>query len=203
MSEPKQNSYMTVDDYLRREESGTVRYEFAHGRIFSMTGSSDAHNIISGNLFAKIHAHLEGSGCKAYTNNMKVRIEAADAFYYPDIMVTCETVDPKSVFKRSPRLIIEVLSPSTNQIDRREKLVAYQQIDSLKEYAIVHQSRKLIELHRREAILEWTLSLIQADDVLCFQSMPNGPFEIPLSVIYGGLDFPTRVQEDAEEYELA
>jgi len=121
VAERKQIRCMATDEYLEFEEQAAVRHEYVRGQIFAMTGSAEAHNVISGNLFAALHNFLQGTGCRVFQNDMKVRVEAADCFYYPDIMVTCEPYEAKSVFKNSPRLIIEVLSPSTKHIDRREK----------------------------------------------------------------------------------
>jgi Uma2 family endonuclease len=133
---------------------------------------------------------------------MKVRVEVADCFYYPDIMVTCEPFQPKSVHKASPVLIIEVLSPSTKQIDRREKLVAYQQLTSLREYVIVHQNRPLIELHRKELNGNWTVSTLRMPDQLSFQSLPDEPLEVPVRDIYEDFNFSSIVEESEEDYEL-
>jgi len=134
---------------------------------------------------------------------MKVRVEVSDCFYYPDLMVTCEPFEAKSVYKASPVLIVEVLSPSTRQIDRREKLVAYQLLSSLQEYAIVHQSKPLVELYRKQEDGKWTVSMLRTFDALQLESLPNKSFDVPVREIYEDLDLSSLVEESAEDYELA
>jgi Uma2 family endonuclease len=203
MSEPKTNTDMTVDDYLKFEERSTSRHEYVYGQVFAMTGATEAHNVICTNLIALFHAHVRGSGCRAFVAEMKLRVETVDAFYYPDIMVTCEPLDPNSLFKTAPRLIVEVLSPSTRHIDRREKLIAYRQLETLREYAIVHQNKYLVEFHQKQDDGKWTTGLLQASDDVIFRSLPNGPLQISLAAIYEGLVISPRVGEEIEEYELA
>lgn len=91
-----------------------------------MAGGSDAHVTIAGNLFALLRNHVRGTGCLAYTSDMKVRIEAANCFYYPDVMVTCEQRDRTADdFKRYPCLVVEVLSPTTETFNRGGKFADY------------------------------------------------------------------------------
>lgn len=194
--------YVTEEEYLRTEASASVRHEYVDGNVFAMTGSTDAHNIICGNIFSLIHGFLHGSQCRAYINDMKVRIQAVRSFYYPDIMVSCEPFEPKSVFKISPVLLIEVLSPSTASIDRREKLAAYQKISSLKEYVIVYQDRQRVELYRREAD-GWELMILSSGEELLLEALPQGPLHLPFTTIYDGYDPPRRVKEPEISYVTA
>ncbi|MDZ4835150.1 MAG: Uma2 family endonuclease [Candidatus Melainabacteria bacterium] len=204
MAEPDKTSRLSAEDYLELEgRESSVRHEYVRGKIFAMTGATDAHNIICGNLFVALHAFIRGSGCFVYINDMKVRIEVADSFYYPDIMVTCESFNAKSVFKQSPRLIVEVLSPSTKQIDRREKLVAYQQLSSLMQYVVVYQNRMLIEVNQRNPEGEFELTRLTGSDVLRLKALPENTLSIAVSTSYEGLELPPFVEESEEEYELA
>ncbi|HEY9791161.1 MAG TPA: Uma2 family endonuclease [Candidatus Obscuribacterales bacterium] len=156
---PSTTARMTPDEYLASESHGNGRHEYVGGYIFAMTGASDAHNVIAGNLFALLHAHLRGTtGCRAYINEMKAKIEATESFYYPDVMVTCEPFEAKSLFKKSPCLIIEVSSPSTKHIDRREKLVAYHQLESLREYLIVNRDKTKVEYFRKTDDSKWIVT---------------------------------------------
>lgn len=202
MSESSAVPYMTVDEYLNFEEGSKVRHEYVEGQIFAMSGSTEAHNLICVNLLTAVHAHLEGTGCRAFTNDMKVHVKAANSFYYPDIMITCEPFVAKAVSKSAPILIAEVLSPSTKQIDRREKLVAYRKIDSLMEYLLVHQTEMLIEMHRKDANGLWRVSEVRGSDELCLESLPGSIFRIPVPKIYSGLELPHLVEEEEDEYEL-
>jgi Uma2 family endonuclease len=194
--------YMTVEEYLEAEERATIRHEYVDGQVFAMSGATDAHNLIAGNLYALMHGHLRGSGCRAYINDMKVQIQSRKSFYYPDIMVTCEPFSAKSVFKDAPTLLIEVLSPSTRQIDRREKLVAYKQIDTLKEYLVVYQDRRRVEVYRRDRNGHWELTVASGKEELLLQSLPTGPLALSLDIIYDGFDLPTIVGESGFSYDV-
>ncbi|MBX9696154.1 MAG: Uma2 family endonuclease, partial [Cyanobacteria bacterium] len=174
---------MTAQEYLEFEETASIRHEYVHGKVFSMTGATEAHNLICGNLFALLHAYLSGTGCRVFMVDMKVRVEAADCFYYPDIMVTCEPFDGKSVYKSLPRLIIEVLSPSTRQIDRREKLVAYQQISTLRQYVLVHQNNQRVEVHRMKADDQWEFFILGKDDQLVLEALHDSSLTLPVSAV--------------------
>src|SRR5262249_2228183 len=110
-----------------------VRPEFVAGQLFAMAGASEEHNLIAGNVFAALRAHLRGKECVLFTFDMKVRVylSAADLFYSPDVMVTCDQRDNDRYFKRFPQVLVEVLSPETERTDRREKFVSHTQIESL------------------------------------------------------------------------
>lgn len=195
--------YMTIDDYLKFEECAQVRHEYVRGQLFAMSGSTEAHNVICGNLYAALHNYLRGTGCRVFQNDMKVRVEAADSFYYPDIMVTCEPFHAKSVFKNSPSLVVEVLSPSTKHIDQREKLVAYRQLSSLRQYVLVHQNKVLIESYNRISDSQWELSRLSKTDELRLQALPDKLLCVPVTAVYDGITLPSFVEESEEEYELA
>ncbi len=194
--------HMTEDEYLAFEESATVRHEYVAGHVFAMTGSTDAHNHVCGNIFASIHARLKDGPCHVYSNDMKVRIAAANSFYYPDIMVSCESFQPKSVFKEQPVLVLEILSPSTKQIDLREKLVAYQKIDTLREYIIVHQDRQQIDVYRRTNSNKWQFESLGREQTLQLHSLPGDVFSLTFDDIYGEHNPPSIVKEDEENYDF-
>ena len=135
MSALSQQPYLTPDQYLQIEETGNIKHEYIDGQSYAMAGASDAHVTIAGNLFALLRGHVRGSDCRVYISDMKARIEALNRFYYPDVMVSCDSRDLATPnYKRFPTLIIEVLSDSTEAFDRGDKFIDYQQIDSLREY---------------------------------------------------------------------
>lgn len=191
---------ISEQEFLRLESESSIKHEFVQGHVFAMSGATAAHNVIAGNLFAALHSALRGSPCRAYMSDMKVRIAAAHSYYYPDLMVTCETFDRKSVFMSNPVLLVEVLSPGTAQIDRREKLIAYQKIESLVEYVLLHQDRQRFEMYRRGDDGDWLILTGESDDDLIFASVGSGELTIPMSSIYEGCVPPHRVKEQDEEY---
>lgn len=192
---------MTEEEYLREEERATVRHEYVDGYVFAMTGSTEAHNVICGNIFSFLHGLMIGGPCRAFMNDMKVHAKLSRSYYYPDIMVTCEPFDPNSVFKSTPVLLVEILSPSTSAIDRREKLIAYRKIESLKEYLIVHQDQQKVEIHRRADNSIWETFVLTASDDLVIESLPERKVLLPFSVIYQGYNPPMRVKEIEEYYD--
>jgi Uma2 family endonuclease len=167
-------SYLTVEEYLKSEESREFRHEYLGGQIFAMTGASVEHNLIAGNIYTLLRSHLRGSSCRSFMSDMKVKLKAqnADIFYYPDLVVTCDPQDNERYFKTCPCLIIEVLSPSTEAIDRREKLLNYQTLDSLQEYVLVSQDEIKVEIYRQDSQSNWSVqTLNNSDDEVRLESV--------------------------------
>ena len=189
MALPAKKLTVTVDEYLKSEKLSPVRREFVDGQLFSMAGASESHNIIAGNLFALLRSHLQGTGCRAFISDVKVRVDASNTFYYPDVMISCEPFDARSVFKKAPILIAEVLSPSTVTIDRREKLVAYKQMKSLKEYIVISQESQLVEVYFRDSADAWELREYQPPDEIVVTSMPAKVVRLAFGEIYEGVVF--------------
>lgn len=189
MSLPKRVPYISVEEYLAGEEVRAVRHEYVAGQVFVMAGATEAHNLIAGNVYALLRARLRGSGCWAFIENLKLRVEAADTFYYPNVFVTCGPLDGKSVFKEHAQLIVEVLSTSTESIDRREKLLNYRLLDSLQEYVLIAQNRRHVEVHRRDEQGQWYLDIIAPDGELRLESLPNGPLTLTMDEIYEDVIF--------------
>ncbi|MBS1225588.1 MAG: hypothetical protein H6R24_2266, partial [Proteobacteria bacterium] len=150
MSQPAQSLAFTYDDYLEWEQRQPERHEYVRGEVFAMAGTTDRHNEISGNFYTLLRQHLRGAPCRAYMADVKVRVEAADCGFYPDVQVTCAESDRTDrLVKRSPVLVVEVLSDSTASYDLGDKFAACQQLDSLREYVLVDQDRVRVQIYRR------------------------------------------------------
>jgi Uma2 family endonuclease len=188
MSNLDRNLYMTVDEYLASEELASVRHEYVDGQVFAMTGATRRHNIIAGNIHSLLRAHIKGGPCRVYISDVKVRVETANCFYYPDVMVSCDRFDAKSVFTGNPTLLVEVLSPSTSSIDRREKLTAYKLIASLKEYVIVHQKTKRVQIYRKDSSELWHVSDVTAGEDFIITSIPGSTLTVNIDEIYADVD---------------
>jgi len=161
----------TADKYLQGEKLTTEKHEFVNGSIYAMGGASDKHGLIAGNLFASIHARLPDV-CEVFISDMKLHTSKVgdECFYYPDILVTCDATDNDPYFREKPVLIIEVLSSSTERIDRTEKRERYQAIFELQEYVLVAQDTPRVEVYRRnqawqgeEFSIEQSFSLASVD----------------------------------------
>jgi Uma2 family endonuclease len=141
----------TAEDYLSAEEGGGTRHEYVDGEIYAMAGAGEAHNLIALNVAAGLRSLVRGGPCRVFIADMKLRVAQWNAFYYPDVMVVCNPADNHSHFKEQPGTVIEVMSPTTESIDRREKLLAYRTLPSLREYVLIAQDRRHIEVYRKDA----------------------------------------------------
>ena len=155
MNLPAQSFTIDVDDYLHGEQESPIRHEYIAGQVYAMAGADEAHNRIAGNLFFHLRAATRGTTCAVFISDMKVRVAAHEAFYYRDVLLTCDPTDRESLYKGAPCLIAEVLSPYTEMTDRREKLLAYRTLPSLRYYLLVAQDRRLVEVYRREGDCGW------------------------------------------------
>lgn len=150
---------MTPEEYFTGEEISPIRREYIRGEVYPMSGSTPAHNMIALNLATILRKQVRGTECHAFVQDIKVRIEAVDVFYYPDLTVTCDPRDSELTdsFIRYPCLIMEVLSPSTEAFDRGDKFADYRHIDTLQEYVIVSSNRPGVDCFRRNKSRRWEL----------------------------------------------
>lgn len=185
MAEPTASrDSLTVEEYMKLEESATVRHEYVAGEIHAMTGATRRHNRIAGNIYATLLGAARGSDCRVYVETVKLRA-AEDTIYYPDVMVACGPEGNDPVVEDDPCLVVEVASPSTETTDRREKLAAYKRMPGLRAYLIVAQDRRWVEIHVRSEDNLW-----QRGDLV-----DEGRFSVPcpetsltLTEIYEGLE---------------
>ena len=148
----------TAAEFLNWEETQPEKHEFFAGEVFAMTEARQDHVVVSGNIYAGLKQRLRGTACRAYIADLKLHIESMDAFFYPDVMVSCHAGDLKNQpFISHPSLVIEVLSDSTAAYDRGDKFAAYRQLESLQEYVIVDIDSRRLECFRRTNDNEWLL----------------------------------------------
>ncbi len=183
MSNPARDGTVSIEEYLDTESHSLVRHEYVDGQLFGMSGSSAAHNLIALNLYVLLRSHTKGAGCAVFVSDMKVKIDATNSFYYPDVLVTCDRPEPTARFVSSPLLIIEVLSSSSSEIDARQKLPSYRHIDSLREYVIVDQDKKMAEVYLR-GDSGWSMQMVNSGEDLVLESLPSGHFRARLDTIY-------------------
>ncbi|MEA5420711.1 Uma2 family endonuclease [Spirulina sp. CCNP1310] len=144
-------SKLTPEEYLAAEEQSPVKHEYIDGEVYAMAGTTDNHNTIALNLATLIHNHFKGTDCRVYFSDVKAKIAAKNRFYYPDLLVTCDVRDREtSTYKSFPKLIIEVLSDSTEKFDRGDKFNDYQALASLEEYVLVSSQHQRVEIFRRK-----------------------------------------------------
>jgi Uma2 family endonuclease len=158
---------ISPEEYLEGEPHAKTRHEYIEGKVYAMAGASDAHTAIAGNGFALLKLHLRGSGCRSYISDMKVSVNNNSAYFYPDVMISCEPSDqlPECNYvKHSPKLIIEVLSSSTENSDRGRKFILYRQIMSLEEYILIDPREYYLEQYIRRDNNEWILQSYTGKD---------------------------------------
>lgn len=129
---------MSPEDYLTGEETSRVKNDYVAGEVFAIPGAGEAHVTVAGNLFILLRNHVRGGPCRVYISDMKVRVEKADAYYSPDVFITCDPADGReNLFKCNPTLVVEVLSEFTAAFDQGAKFAHYRQLESLQEYVLI------------------------------------------------------------------
>ncbi len=187
------HEHLNEADYLAQEDRAQVRHEYVDGQVYAMWGASIRHNRIAGNLYLLWRQH---SHCRVTIADVKLR--ARKAYYYPDVMLSCAAQTDESV-EPEPCLIAEVLSPTTEVIDRGAKLRAYQQIASLQAYVLVSQDERLIEIYRRAGAL-WTYEAISDERSI---ALPCVTRALTLDEVFAGIAFdPPAVREPDAGYEV-
>jgi Uma2 family endonuclease len=185
MQAPRTLASLSVEEYLAGELDSRDRHEYLGGAVYAMAGASEDHNSICLNLAFALRTHLRGQPCKVNMADVKLRlaISEEDVFYYPDVMVACDSRDTDPYFKRFPKVLIEVLSPQTEQTDRREKFLSYIQIPTLEEYVLVAQDRMEVTVFRRAN--KWQPQIMgRPEDLLRVNSLT---FTLPLNLVYEGV----------------
>jgi Uma2 family endonuclease len=173
------------DRYLHGEELALFRRELLYGTAHLRVENTANHNRIVGNLASRCN-EANHKNLRTFAIDMKLRLDSGNAFYYPDVMLVCESSDNEAYFKTSPCMIAEVLSRSTELTDRREKWAAYQKLQSLREYVLLAQDRACIEVYQRVNLRQWGMTVLGIDDTLV---LTCGDISVPVRDLYRGVDF--------------
>lgn len=184
--------FITAEEYLEGEKLAAVKHEYVDGQVYAMSGASDRHNQISGDIYSRLKEHLRDGPCRTYLLDLKVQVKTAESerFYYPDVFVTCDPGDTDSHVKRHPKLVIEVLSPSTWQNDCINKLEAYQRVPAVEEIVLIAQEWPEITVFRRSD--GWKPHAHSLPESLVrFESVG---YEAPLASFYESAPFPPDVK---------
>ncbi len=178
-------NYITPEEYLDIERQSQIRHEYWHGLVYAMAGGTDNHDRLALNLLSLINLHLGNSDCRFHSGNVKVNYQN-EFYYYPDAFVTCDPRDRNDRYiKRYPKLIVEVLSPSTKTFDLEEKFKDYQKIASLEEYVLISQENQRVECRRRTSVNTWETVVYERGDLVSLKSID---LEFVIAQLYQGLD---------------
>ncbi len=189
---------ISAEEYLRREREAEERHEYDNGRISAMAGESPNHSRVCVNVTGEARARLKGKTCEAFSSNMKVCVSVAGKFYYPDLSVVCGEAkyhDKERDALLNPKVIIEVLSPSTEKYDRSVKFQAYQQIESLTDFLLISQDKLLVEHFERQPGGQWLYTAHKG--LAAVVQLPSIDCQLPLTEIYDRVEFPP--EEEFEE----
>ncbi|TDM06101.1 MAG: Uma2 family endonuclease [Ideonella sp. MAG2] len=178
---------MTMTEFLAWEEQQADRHEFYCGEIFAMVGGSARHNRVILNLASRIGDHLDGTPCQVFAENIKVAL--AEGYLYPDVMVTCgKALAGDEQLVSDPKLIIEVLSPSTKGYDRRDKFILYRTLASLREYVLIDPADRRVEVFTLAEAGSWTLVDQTKASALTLQSIA---LTLPMEAVFRGVETGT------------
>jgi len=191
MSALPKSSYLTPDEYLRLERLAEAKSDYLNGIVIAMAGARYNHNVVAGDTYRHIGNALADRPCVVFGSDMKVRIEKANCFRYPDVSALCGPIDfydqTQDVYT-NPRFICEVLSDSTRAIDRHEKFAEYRLIESFAEYLLIEPERIEAELHRKSPDGGWTFSTFTGvDDAIELESIG---VTLRLGDLYAKVEFP-------------
>jgi Uma2 family endonuclease len=164
-------SRLNEQEYLQGELTSEIRHEYVDGEVYAMAGAGEAHNLIALNIASKLREFVRGGPCRVFISDMRLHVPTWKAYYYPDILVTCDPTDSQSYFKERPSLVVEVFSSDTERTDHKEKMLAYRTLATLKEYVLVTTDKRQIEIYRRDAQDEWQLAVVNQDESMQLESI--------------------------------
>lgn len=198
MTAARKLEFISPEEYLASEINSPVKHEYWNGRIYAMTGGTNNHALITGNLIIALGRALQGSKCRVYSPDAKIRIRQNlrdTRFYYPDVSVICKSNPGEQQFQDAPVLVAEVLSKSTRRQDDGEKREGYQSIPSLQHYLLVEQDRPAI-VHFGRVGDEFTPELIEGLDAIL--ELKSLRITIKLAEVFEGVTFQAEPDGDEE-----
>ena len=175
---------VSVDEYLDAEERSPIKHEYVGGLLYALAETSARHNKIVGRLYRLLIDAATVQACDVLFSDVKAQVTDT-VFYYPDLMVVCDPDDRHPLYRKNPRVVIEVLSPSTEAYDRREKVFMYRQVPALQAYMILFQDQKRLQRHYRDARGSWRNAEVYGDGLVPF---PCPDITLSLNDIYRGID---------------
>ena len=182
---------LTVAEYLAIERRAEFKSEYYDGEMFAMAGASREHNVVARNLAGELYGRLKGGPCQTLTGDQRVRINRTGLYCYPDLLIVCgepEYADEDRDTLINPRVVFEVLSPSTERYDRTTKFQHYKQLPSVQEYILVAQDRAWCERFVRQPDGAWAQVAFTGLDATL--ELKTVPVAVPLADVYAGVTFP-------------
>jgi Uma2 family endonuclease len=162
--------WISSDEFLDQEAASETKHIYYAGAVIAMAGGSYEHGVLAGNLIGMLFAALRGRECRVVGSDVLFQTGSKEMFTYPDVMVICGPVSklagrPQVV--TNPVFVAEVLSPSTEGIDRGAKSREYRASDSLRQYALISQDEPWVEIHTRDEGGFWRITEVSGLDGNC------------------------------------
>jgi Uma2 family endonuclease len=186
-----------VAEYLAFERAAPDKHEYADGELFAMSGCTRAHSLIAGNLAGELRAALLDRPCEVHASDMRVKITTTSRYVYPDISVACGDIafeDEHVDTLLNPRVIVEVLSDSTEAYDRGDKFAHYQRIPSFTDYVLVSQKDVRVEHFQRQSDGKWLLTILGPGSQLALEAVG---VSVPVDRLYLKVQLPAASAEGA------
>ena len=199
MSAAPKPQKMTVAEYLARERDALEKSEYLDGEVWplhppnerGMAGASRPHNEIADNLVLAFGSRLQGSGCRTYSRDQRVRCGPAGLYTYPDMVIACadrQFVRDELDTLLNPVVIVEILSDGTERYDRRLKFRQYERIVSFREYVLVAQDEPLVERYVRQPDGSWNRTVFEGLGIDL--ELATVPVRVPMAAVYADVTFP-------------
>ncbi len=192
MGMPAQKHRYSLEEYLDLERKADGRHEYQDGEILAMAGGSPEQSFIIANFVREAGNAMKGKPCRVAESNLRVRIPQRPRYVYADALIICgplqlDPLDDQRHTVLNPKVIVEVLSPSTEAYDRGDKFTQYREIESLEEYILISQDRPNVESFLRQADGAWSILNFTGREAAA--KVRSLGFEIPLAEIYAGIEW--------------
>jgi Uma2 family endonuclease len=169
MSSPAAHSKYSIAEYVRLEDYSNVRHEFLDGQVYARAGGTPEHGAYAANVIVSLASQLRDRPCRVHTSDVRVRVSATGLDTYPDVSIVCGNVERDTEDRNAitnPAVLVEVLSPATEEYDRGEKLEHYKKIPALRAVLFVAHDERRIDLVARDSKGAWTAASFSAGQSL-------------------------------------
>lgn len=190
VAQPVDPKPMTEAEYLAFEDSSDDKHEYRQGYVYAMTGGSARHSVITVNTSTQLNIQLTDQDCTVASPDLKVYIASRNAYRYPDVTVFCGPpafIPGRDDIITNPMVLVEVLSPSTEILDRNDKLTEYTQIESLQTYLLISQDQIKVERFLRHESGQWLFTFVTGREGEI--TVPPLDCTLALSKIYHKVDW--------------
>jgi Uma2 family endonuclease len=191
-----QRQRISVEAYFQLEHASEIRHEYIDGYAYAMSGGTKAHSWLAMNMFRLLDEQLQSGPCRTYSSDVRVQLNGK-RYVYPDVTVSCDIADHQEYddVVRSPHLVIEVLSPTTELYDRGKKFAYYQESASIQEYVMINSQRQMIEVFRRKGEI-WTYQRYRPGQTVEIESLD---IQIPFASVYARIRVPIEEDDTSDE----